>query len=60
MKTLLLCAALLAVGTVRADELADAHALFAKKAYPEALQKYTKLANAGRSSNGDSFFRNNR
>jgi TPR repeat protein len=30
-----------------ADELADADALFAKKAYPEALQKYTKLANAG-------------
>lgn len=30
-----------------ADELADADALFAKKAYPEALQKYTKLANGG-------------
>ncbi|MGB9107342.1 MAG: sel1 repeat family protein, partial [Telluria sp.] len=47
MKTLLLCVALLAAGGVRADELADADALFAKKAYPEALQKYTKLANAG-------------
>ena len=47
MKTLLLCVALLAAGTVRADELADADALFAKKAYPEALQKYTRLANAG-------------
>jgi len=30
-----------------AAELADADALFSKKAYPEALQKYTKLANAG-------------
>lgn len=47
MKTLLFCAALLCSATVLADELADADALFAKKAYPEALQKYTKLANAG-------------
>ncbi len=47
MKTLLFCAALLMAGTASADELADADALFAKKAYPEALQKYTKLANAG-------------
>jgi len=47
MKTLLFCAALLCSGTVLADELADADALFAKKAYPEALQKYTKLANGG-------------
>ena len=47
LKTLLLCAALLAGGAALADELADADALFAKKAYPEALQKYTKLANAG-------------
>lgn len=47
MKTLLFCAALLAAGAACADELADADALFAKKAYPEALQKYTKLANAG-------------
>lgn len=30
-----------------AAELAEADALFAWKAYPEALQKYTKLANAG-------------
>jgi TPR repeat protein len=30
-----------------AAELAEADALFAKKSYPEALQKYTKLANAG-------------
>lgn len=47
MKTLLFCVALLCSGSVLADELADADALFAKKAYPEALQKYTKLANAG-------------
>ena len=47
MKTLLFCVALLVAGTACADELADADALFAKKAYPEALQKYTKLANAG-------------
>jgi hypothetical protein len=47
MKTLLFCAALLCSGAVLADELADADALFAKKAYPEALLKYTKLANAG-------------
>jgi TPR repeat protein len=30
-----------------AADLAEADALFAKKAYPEALQKYTMLANAG-------------
>jgi TPR repeat protein len=30
-----------------AAELSEADALFAKKAYPEALAKYTKLANAG-------------
>lgn len=30
-----------------AAELAEADALFAKKSYPEALAKYTKLANAG-------------
>ena len=47
MKTLLFCAALLCSGAVVADELADADALFAKKAYPDALQKYTKLANGG-------------
>jgi TPR repeat protein len=47
MKTLLFCAALLCSTAVMADELADADALFAKKAYPQALQKYTKLANAG-------------
>jgi hypothetical protein len=34
-------------GVARADELADANALFAKKAYPQALQLYSKLGNAG-------------
>lgn len=45
--TTLFCLSLLLCGSALADELADANALFAKKAYPEALQKYTKLANAG-------------
>jgi hypothetical protein len=47
MKKTLFCLSLLLCGAAGADELADANALFAKKAYPEALQKYTKLANAG-------------
>jgi TPR repeat protein len=50
MKPVLACLFCLALGAARiasADELTDANALFAKKAYPEALQKYTKLANAG-------------
>jgi TPR repeat protein len=47
MKNHLFSVALLAAGAACADELADADALFAKKAYPEALQKYTRLANAG-------------
>ncbi len=34
-------------GLAHADELADANALFAKKAYPQALQLFTKLGNAG-------------
>jgi uncharacterized protein len=46
-KTILFCLSLLLCGSVLADELADANALFAKKSYPEALAKYTKLANAG-------------
>src|SRR5689334_9642696 len=46
-KIILLCAALVLCGGALADELLEADALFAKKAYPEALQKYTKLANAG-------------
>ena len=47
MKILLLCAALLCAQVASADELADANALFAKKAYPQALAAFTKLANAG-------------
>jgi TPR repeat protein len=47
MKKTLFCLTLLLCGAAVADELADANALFAKKAYSEALQKYTKLANAG-------------
>jgi TPR repeat protein len=53
MKIALFCAAMLVGGAAMAapassaNELAEADALFAKKAYPEALQKYTKLANAG-------------
>lgn len=40
--TLMVCGA-----AVAADSIADANALFASKAYPQALQAYTKLANAG-------------
>jgi hypothetical protein len=47
MKNLLFCLTLLLAGAASADELTDANALFAKKDYPQALQKYTKLANAG-------------
>ena len=47
MKRLLLVACLLACATVRADALSDANALFASKAYPQALAAYTKLANGG-------------
>lgn len=47
MKKYLFCLSLLVCGLASADELADANALFAKKAYPQALQMYTKLANAG-------------
>lgn len=46
-KTALICLSLLLCASALADELADANALFAKKSYPEALAKYTKLANAG-------------
>ncbi|HEX8788565.1 MAG TPA: sel1 repeat family protein [Telluria sp.] len=50
MKPVLACLFCLALGAsaiAAADELSDADALFAKKAFPEALQKYTRLANAG-------------
>jgi uncharacterized protein len=47
MKKYLFCLALLVGGPALADPLADANAAFAKKDYPQALQLYTKLANAG-------------
>lgn len=47
MKKTLFCLSLLLCGAANADQLADANALFAKKSYPQAMQLYTKLANAG-------------
>jgi len=47
MKRVLFLAGLLACSAVHADALSDANALFASKAYPQALAAYTKLANAG-------------
>lgn len=48
MKKLIFCLALALSGAaVAADDIAAANALFAKKSYPQALQMYTKLANAG-------------
>lgn len=47
MKKYLFCLSLLLCGAAAADPLADANALFAKKSYPQAMQAYTKLANAG-------------
>lgn len=47
MKKYLLCLALLTSSVAYGDDLADANALFAKKAYPAALKLYTKAANAG-------------
>ena len=49
MKPFLFCLLLLGCCAARAtpDELARADALFAQKSYPQALQLYTKLANAG-------------
>lgn len=49
MKKIVICLSLFFVSVAHADELADANALFQKKAYPQALQLYTKLANAGNS-----------
>ncbi len=46
-KAVLYLSVLLFAGAAHADELADANALFQKKAYPQALQLYTKLANNG-------------
>lgn len=48
MKNVLFCLSLLVSGAAfAADPLSDANALFEQKAYPQALQAYTKLANAG-------------
>lgn len=52
MKKIVLCPVvylsfLLFAGAAHADDLADANALFQKKAYAQALQLYTKLANNG-------------
>lgn len=47
MKKIVICLALAFAGMAHADELADANALLQKKAYPQALQLYTRLANAG-------------
>lgn len=47
MKKVLICLGLVCAGLAHADELADANALFQKKAYPQALQAYTRLASDG-------------
>ncbi|QOY93406.1 sel1 repeat family protein [Massilia sp. UMI-21] len=47
MKTKLFLASLLLCGAAFAGELEDANALFEKKDYAGAMQRYTKLANAG-------------
>ena len=47
MKKYLFCLSLLLCGLVHADELSNANALYAKKAYPQAVQAYIRLANAG-------------
>jgi hypothetical protein len=47
MRNYLFCLALLAAGTVYADELADANQLLVSKSYPQALQLFSKLASAG-------------
>ena len=47
MKKIVFCLSVLLAGAACADELADANALFQKKAYPQALQLYTRLAKAG-------------
>ena len=48
MKKYLFCLTLLmSSAAFSADDIATANALFAKKDYPQALQMYTKLGNAG-------------
>lgn len=47
MKKYLFCLTLLLCGVAQADDLSNADALFAKKEFSQALQMYTKAANAG-------------
>ena len=47
MKKYLFCLTLMLCGAAQADDLSSANALFAKKEYPQALQLFTKAANAG-------------
>ncbi len=47
MKKYLFCLTMLLCGAAQADDLVDGNAQFAKKNYPQALQLYTKAANAG-------------
>jgi len=47
MKKTLFCLTLLLCGATRGDDLSSANALFAKKEFPQAMQMYTKAANAG-------------
>ena len=54
MKKILFCLFLLTSSVAHADALTDANALYAKKAYPQAIAAYTKLANAG---NADAQYR---
>jgi TPR repeat protein len=47
MNKYVFCLTLLLCGAVQADDLSSANALLAKKDYPQALQLFTKAANAG-------------
>ncbi len=47
MKKYLFCLSLMLSGVACADEISNANKLLAAKSYPQALQSYTKLANAG-------------
>ena len=47
MKKTLFCLTLLLCGAAHADDLSSANALLAKKEYAQAMQLYTKAANAG-------------
>ena len=47
MKKYLFCLTLLLCGAAQGDDLSSANALLAKKEYAQALQLYTKAANAG-------------